>query len=185
MASLPVSLSCPHHIKPRTELPNPSPSFCTRTDKSPNPGKNCQADSVHSSKLSLLQQRGLPALFKRTFSQKPGGHPFSHSSGAETRPLSTICKKGDAASGIQHRGTAAVLHLSAIRTLSATEPVCDASTIFPGLSSNDVYQHRAIQGCSLLQWLTSSLGTLGAGSVKSNCWQAILCKSTRLNSFND
>ena len=27
MASIPVSLSCPHHVNPHTELPNPSPGF--------------------------------------------------------------------------------------------------------------------------------------------------------------
>ncbi|XP_069626157.1 MIT domain-containing protein 1 isoform X2 [Haliaeetus albicilla] len=50
------------------------------------------------------------------------------------------------------------------------EPVWDTATIFPGLSSDAVCQHGAIQGCGPSQWLTSySLGTAGAGSVKSNC----------------
>lgn len=54
----------------------------------------------------------------------------------------------------------------AICTFFAPEPVWDASTLFPDLSSKDVCQHGAIQGCSLLQWLTShSLGTLGSGSI--------------------
>lgn len=60
--------------------------------------------------------------------------------------------------------------VSAICTFSATEPVWDAATIFPGLSSDAVCQHEVIQGCGLSQWLTSySLGTVDAGSVKSNC----------------
>lgn len=103
-ASIPVSFSCPQHINPHTELPNPSPAFAYPWTKALI--QVGTAGLIHGTVASLAYCHAGTAeaeghQHSASFNQKPGGHPSPHSSEADTRLLSYYlqgvgCRPGNA-----------------------------------------------------------------------------------------
>lgn len=153
IASVPVSLSCPHHINPSIKLPNPSPALAHAWTKALTQGgtTGIHYPVIHYSVLSWAHFSARTAeaqehqhSTRKDFQTETREHPSPHSSGAETWPLGYCpqgagCRLGASSAAAQHQFyTYPIPSVSAICAFSATGPIWDALTILPGSSSNDV-----------------------------------------------
>lgn len=175
IASVPVSLSCPHHINPSIKLPNPSPALAHAWTKALTQGgtTGIHYPVIHYSVLSwahfsacIAEAQEHQHSTRKDFQTETREHPSPHSSGAETWPLGYYpqgagCRLGHPVQQHSTSFTPTPSHL------------CQPFVPFLlqgqfGMPSPFCLVQAAMMSCQ--QWFQSySLRTSGAGSVKFNC----------------